>query len=75
MELDCKIQFPVYFNESFFQEHLFFFVGSLLSFELSVQHFSFESLLFFVKLCITAFFGGKSLEQASLLMKIGGQKF
>jgi hypothetical protein len=42
---------------------------------LSVQHFSFESLLLFVKVCVTSCFGGKCMEQASLLMKIGGQKF
>jgi hypothetical protein len=42
---------------------------------LSVQHFSFESLLLVVKVCITSCFGGKSMDQASLLMKIGGQKF
>jgi len=58
-----------------FRTICFVFVASLLSFELSVQHFSFESLLLVVKVCITSCFGGKSMDQASLLMKIGGQKF
>jgi hypothetical protein len=58
-----------------FRNICFFWVASLLSFELSVQHYSFESLLLFVKVCVTYCFGGKCLEQASLLMKIRGKSF